>query len=137
MLQGSVKPLLRHIGFVGIVSCAALLGPGAAQAGNMPAHVDSTQPNAEPLYPDSARAADEQGTVLIDVLVRSSGRPTKFHVAQSSGYGDLDAAAVQTVLNWRYVPAMRDGNTVSDWTTVKVVYQLPKTAAETPAPSAQ
>jgi protein TonB len=136
MMQ-STKPMLRHLGVVGTVCCAALLGSVAAQAADTPAHVDSTQPNAQPIYPDSSRAAGEQGTVLIDVLVRSSGRASQFRVAQSSGFGDLDAAAVQTVLNWRYVPATRDGDTVSDWTTVKVVYQLPKTASENPAPSAQ
>jgi protein TonB len=136
MMMQSAKRM-RHFGLVGIVCCAALLGFGAARAADTPAHVDSTQPNAQPIYPDSSRAAGEQGTVLIDVLVRSSGRASQFRVAQSSGYGDLDAAALQTVLNWRYVPATRDGDTVSDWTTVKVVYQLPKTASEATAPSSQ
>jgi TonB family protein len=134
MMHGKVPPALRSLGFVGFVCCAAVMGPVAAQAGDMPARVDSTQPNAEPFYPDSARAAGEAGTVLIDVLVKSTGRPAQYRVAQSSGYGDLDAAAVQTVLNWRYLPATHDGDTVSDWTTVKIVYQLPQTADGTSAP---
>jgi protein TonB len=96
--------------------------------------VDSAQANAEPFYPDSARAAGEAGTVLVDVLIKSTGRPSEYRVTQSSGYGDLDAAAVQSVLNWRYLPAMRDGDTVSDWTTVKVVYQLPQTADKIATP---
>jgi periplasmic protein TonB len=135
MTREMLKPLLRPFGFVGIVCCAAMLGSGAAMAGATPAHVDSSQPNEEPIYPDSARAAGEQGTILIDILVHASGRPGQYRVAQSSGYGDLDAAAVQTVLNWKYVPATRDGDAVSDWATVKVVYELPKTAAETPPPA--
>jgi len=137
MTREMLAPLLRPLGFVGIICCAAALGSGAALAGTTPAHVDSSQPNEKPVYPDSARAAGEQGTILIDVLVHASGRPGQFRVAQSSGYGDLDAAAVQTVLNWKYVPATRDGDPVSDWATVKVVYELPHTASETQTPPAQ
>ena len=118
--------MLRTFGFFGFVCCAAMLGPEAALAADTAAHVDSTKPNSEPFYPDSARAAGEQGTVLVDVLVRSSGHPSKFRVSQSSGYGDLDEAAVESVLNWHFVPATRDGDTVTDWATVKIVYQLPQ-----------
>lgn len=132
MMHRNVAPMLRTFGLVGFACCAALLGSGVAQASDTSARVDPTQANSQPIYPDSARAAGEQGTVLVDVLVRSSGHPSKFRVAQSSGYGDLDAAAVQTVLNWRYVPATHDGDTVTDWTTVKVVYQLPQTPAAAP-----
>ncbi|HEX4157054.1 MAG TPA: energy transducer TonB [Rhizomicrobium sp.] len=134
MMHGKAARVLGSFSLAGLVCCAAMLGTGAARAGDMPPRVDSTQPNAEPVYPDSARAAGEAGTILIDVLVKSTGRAAQYRVAQSSGYGDLDAAAVQTVLNWRYLPATHHGDTVSDWTTVKVVYQLPQTADGTSAP---
>ncbi len=137
MMNGYVAPILRSFGLMGFVCCAAMLGSGAAQAGDMPARVDPAQPNSQPFYPDSAQAAGEQGTVLVDVLVRSSGHPTKYRVAQSSGYGDLDSAAVQTVLNWHYMPAIRDGDDVSDWTTVKIVYQLPQAPRAPSASPAQ
>jgi protein TonB len=88
-------------------------------------HVDLSAPHNQPPYPDSAQTSGEQGVVWVDVFVRPSGRPTKIRVSQSSGFEDLDNAAVQGVLNWRFVPATRGGNAVSDWTTVKIVYQLP------------
>jgi protein TonB len=131
-MYGNLLPVLRSLGFVGLVCCAATSGSGVAVAADTAAHVDSTKPNAQPFYPDTARAAGEQGTVLLDVEVRPSGHPTKFRVAQSSGYGDLDTAAVQTVLNWRFVPATRDGDAVTDWTTVRVVYELPQPSAPVP-----
>ena len=137
MMQKHATPRMCSFAFVGTALCAVMLGSSPALAGDTPAHVDSTQENAQPIYPDSARAAGEQGTILVDVLVHSNGRPGQYRVAQSSGYGDLDSAAVQTVLNWKYVPATRDGDSVSDWTTVKVVYELPKTASETQTPPAQ
>ncbi len=135
MMQGNRARMFRSFGIAGLICCAAALSPAAAMAGYTAAHVDSTQANSEPVYPDSARAAGEEGAILVDVLVHSSGRPGSYRVSQSSGYGDLDAAAVQTVLNWKYVPAMRDGDAVTDWATVRIVYKLPQTAEQSPAPS--
>ena len=69
--------------------------------------------------------------MLVDVYVHPNGRASKVKVSRSSGFEDLDNAAVEGVLNWRYLPAIRDGETVSDWTTVKIVFQLP----QAPTPS--
>lgn len=103
-------------------------------SGDTPARVDSSFPNPQPPYPESAQLSGEAGIVLVDVYVRSSGRPTKVRVARSSGFNDLDTAAVQGVLNWHFVPATRDGDTISDWTTVKIVYDLPAPAPKTSSP---
>lgn len=97
----------------------------AQAAGDQPPRVDRSYNNPQPPYPNSAQRNGEAGTVVLDVYVRSSGRPTKARVIQSSGFEDLDTAAVQGVLNWHFVPAFRDGDTASDWTTVKVVFDLP------------
>jgi periplasmic protein TonB len=114
--------------------CALALGtamaPAKAQdARESAAHVDASQPHAQPPYPDTALASGEQGDVLVGVYVSPSGQIKKFRLAQSSGFNDLDDAAVESVLGWRFVPAIRDGNPVSDWTTVKVVFQMPQPAA--------
>jgi protein TonB len=92
-----------------------------------------TQPQPQE-YPDAAQLNGEEGTVLVDVYVRPNGRAGKVRVAQSSGFNDLDNAAVESVLNWRFVPATRDGDLVSDWSAVKIVYQLPRPAPPQPPP---
>ena len=56
--------------------------------------------------------------------------PRKVNISKSSGFEDLDKAAIQGVLNWRYIPAIKDGDTVSDWTTVKVEFALPRLPAQ-------
>ncbi|MGH6889484.1 MAG: energy transducer TonB [Rhizomicrobium sp.] len=91
-----------------------------------PPHVDLSRPHPQPPYPDSALAGREQGTVLVDLYVWPDGRVAKYRVAQSSGFGDLDDAAVEGLLNWHFIPAVRDGDSVSDWTAVKIVFQLPQ-----------
>ncbi|HWE06960.1 MAG TPA: energy transducer TonB [Rhizomicrobium sp.] len=100
----------------------------SASASESPPSVDISRPHPQPPYPDSAQLNGEQGTVMVDVFVHPNGRAAKFKVSRSSGFTDLDNAAVEGVLNWRYLPAIRDGETVSDWTTVKIVFQLPPAA---------
>ena len=117
----------------GAAASIAIMGAGAAFGASTAPHVDLTQPHTQ-VYPESAQASGEQGTVLVQVYVGPNGRVAKYNVAQSSGFGDLDNAALESVLNWRFVPAMRDGDPVSDWTVVKVVYELPQAPAQPSSP---
>lgn len=106
--------------------CACVLAGQPAGAAESTARVDQSQPNPQPPYPDSAQLNGEEGTVLVGVLVRPTGRASNFRVEQSSGFEDLDTAAVQGAMNWHYVPAERNGDRVSDWTTIKIVFHLPR-----------
>jgi TonB family protein len=94
--------------------------------------VDTSKPHNQPPYPDAAQVNGEQGAVELAVLVRPSGKIGNVRVAKSSGFPDLDNAAVEGVLGWRYIPPL-DGD--STWTTVRIVYQLPKPPAAAPAPA--
>jgi len=104
---------------IGLLGATSLLAAGTTS----PARVDPSQP-APVIYPTDAQTIGEQGNVVINVHITSAGRPSDVKLARSSGYRDLDTAALQTVLNWHYLPAVRDGDTVSDWTQVNVVYKL-------------
>jgi protein TonB len=50
-------------------------------------------------YPPESRAAGEQGTVILRLIVDGSGRPTSVGIAKSSGHPRLDRAAVEA--GWR------------------------------------
>lgn len=57
----------------------------------------------DPTYPASARAAKQQGTVRLLVIVEASGIPSAVEVTTSSGSGALDSAARDTVSRrWRW-----------------------------------
>jgi TonB family protein len=60
-----------------------------------------------PVYPETARAAHETGSVLIKVLVQANGLPKQFILFKSSGHKDLDAAVLAAAKASTYVPAMR------------------------------
>ncbi len=112
-----------------IVIAAMAASAVAAQAQDMAPKVDTSKPTPV-VYPMTAQRAGEEGTVVVNVFVTQSGKPQRFNVAKSSGYPDLDNAAVATALTWKYVPAFRDGDSVADWAAVQVVYKLPKRAMD-------
>jgi len=108
-----------------LILAIVLLGATPVLAADAtPARVDSSQPTAI-VYPPTAQVAGEQGTVIVDVFVGTNGKVSRYAIAKSSGFDDLDNAALESVMNWHYVPASRDGDTVGDWAQVNVVYKLP------------
>ncbi|MDM0078636.1 energy transducer TonB [Variovorax sp. J2P1-59] len=65
--------------------------------------------NQKPVYPATAKRLGQQGKTIVRVLVDVEGRPSQARVMQSSGYQELDQAAVDAVSGWKYVPGRRKG----------------------------
>jgi TonB family protein len=107
----------------------------ADDANYTPPHVDGAYPHYQPPYPDSAQLNGEQGIVAVDVQVSSSGAIRRVRLNTSSGFNDLDNAAIEGVMGWHFVPAIRNGSTETDWVTEKVVFQLPTAAPAATQPS--
>lgn len=63
----------------------------------------------EPSYPIDSRRRGEQGTVLLRVQVGRDGLPIEVDVERSSGYRQLDRAAREAVLRWRFRPVQVNG----------------------------
>ena len=66
----------------------------------------------QPDYPRDARRRGEQGTVLLRVLVGRDGMPIEISIEHSSGSRQLDRAAREAVLRWRFRPVRINGVTV-------------------------
>lgn len=75
----------------------------------IPAMPDDRFRNRPPPYPSDAAARRETGTVLVIIHVAANGYATGVDVAESSGFGSLDRAAVNAVRKWRFQPAMKEG----------------------------
>ncbi|MGY3265139.1 energy transducer TonB [Lysobacter sp. HA35] len=81
--------------------------------------------NPAPAYPSSSLRAQEQGTVMLEVLVDVDGKPIEVKIARSSGSRALDLAARRAVLSsWTFRPAMRDGHAVQAIGMVPVEFHL-------------
>lgn len=77
-----------------------------------------------PRYPESARRAGIGGTALLKFLVQADGSVANVTIEQSSGYADLDYAAVQAIRRWRFEPARKDHRAVAAWAVLPVEFRL-------------
>jgi TonB family protein len=75
-----------------------------------------------PEYPEVARQARIQGTVVLDAIVNPEGAVTQLKVV--SGPDLLSKAATNAVRWWRYEPYLLDGQPVTVETTIVVSFQL-------------
>ncbi len=113
-------------GFAAVCLVGAFAMSAQAQnSGYSSPHVDTSGVNMQPAYPSTALANSEQGTVAVEVVVDEHGKASHPKLAKSSGFDDLDNAAISAVLNWKFIPAMRGGAPESDRLTVAVNFQLP------------
>lgn len=78
----------------------------------------------QPIYPESAKAAGAQGTVLLHAVVGMDGRPLQLQVLNSQVNPDLARAAVEGVSQWRYQPTLLNGEPVEIDTTITVNFKL-------------
>jgi protein TonB len=99
----------------------------ACLAANAHAAVDTTDPSvidAPIQYPSSAVSALEEGTVMVAAEVGTSGRVVGVKVDKSSGYPDLDAAALHSISDWSFRPGTKEGKPTAQWIRVPVRFQL-------------
>jgi len=77
----------------------------------------------DPEYSEEARKAKYQGTVILGLIVDSSGRPRGLKVEHGLGMG-LDEKALEAVRNWKFEPAEKDGKPVAVAISVEVQFRL-------------
>lgn len=79
---------------------------------------------AQPVYPESAKSAGVQGTVILHAVIGTDGKPLSLRVMNSQIDPDLAKSAVEAVSQWRYKPTLLNGEPVEIDTTIEVVYSL-------------
>ena len=64
------------------------------------------------------------GTVILLVLVGVDGSPKDITVDKSSGYRELDRAALEAVRTWRFNPEVKNGKKVEGYARIPVNFNL-------------
>ena len=81
--------------------------------------------NPSPQYPYLSKQRREEGTVVLKVLVNSSGNAATVVIERSSGYSRLDDAAVDVVQKrWRFVPAKQGDEAIAAWVLIPMIFKL-------------
>ena len=78
--------------------------------------------DVRPVYPDVARAARVQGTVVLEAVLDRAGRVSQVRVLKSVAL--LDPAALAAVRQWQYTPSTLHGVPVEVLMTITVTFTL-------------
>ena len=79
--------------------------------------------SVEAKFSDQARREGKSGVVVISLVVSEDGMPTQVHVVRGVGMG-LDEQAVAAVNQYRFKPAMKDGQPVAAQISAAVSFNL-------------
>lgn len=128
----------RRVGFVAV---AAVIAAGVyfasgrtpvqaathGAANSTPRTVDIAYKNRNPpKYPAEAIKKGQQGEVLLDVTVDTSGDVTKVAVDPSMTTAPevLQTAALQAAANWKFAPGIKDGHPLGGVVKIPVTFSL-------------
>ena len=114
-------PVTNAIVAVQAVQPTVVAAPPAISA---PASVGTAHACGLKYYPALSVRLQEQGTTTIGFFIETDGSISGIHVETGSGYQRLDDAAIPCATNWRYKPAMQNGQPVRvPWKT-SIKWQL-------------
>ncbi len=77
-----------------------------------------------PEYPKASRQRGEEGDVVLVLSINAQGHVDSASVAESSGYQELDAAAVRAANKARFSPAKRGRTAVASEARVTITFRL-------------
>jgi len=79
----------------------------------------------KPEYPRRSERLGEEGTVQLALLIGVDGRVAQAKVEKSSGFKDLDNAALTALSLCKFKPATVDGKPEEAWAKLAYIWQIP------------
>ena len=106
---------------VGLVLALSLFA-GMAGAAEVPASFDPSKCKAE--YPKASLMNEEQGTVTMSFLGAADGSVVESKLEKTSGFKNLDKAALKSLSACKFKPGTKDGAAAQTWTKVDYAWKL-------------
>ncbi len=106
--------------FLGVM--VAMLVSGLTHAGEVPAVFEPAKCKAE--YPKASLMNEEQGTVSMSFLVNPDGTVAESKLEKTSGFKNLDKAALKSISACKFKPGTKDGAPAQTWTKVDYAWKL-------------
>lgn len=104
------------------VVLAVLAVSGAAIGAEVPATFDASKCKAD--YPKASLMNEEQGTVSMSFLVNADGSVAESKLDKTSGFKNLDKAALKSIAGCKFKPGTKDGAPAQTWTKVDYAWKL-------------
>ena len=80
--------------------------------------------NPHPEYPLIARKKGWQGKLLLNVLVGKNGEVIDINIVKTSGFEILDKTSIETVKDWKFIPARIGKKRIEDNLNIPVSFKL-------------
>jgi len=77
-----------------------------------------------PKYPATALRNNDSGNVTLNVQLDAKGHPDRIRVEKSSGSRELDRAAREAVMQWKFSPKIENGAPVASELLIPVEFKL-------------
>ncbi len=87
-------------------------------------HLPSPVKEVTPIYPDIAREAGIEGTVVVRAMVGRDGRVTDAVVLQKFSVPMLNEAALTAARQWVFTPGLAGGQPVACWVSIPFRFRL-------------
>ncbi len=111
-----------------LLTCFHCLASPASATNGKDADVESAAildtNQCRPVYPRTSAQRGEQGTVKMQFTVGANGKLAGSAIIKSSGYRELDQAALNALIHCRFKPAYRDGRPVQAAFVMEYLWQL-------------
>ncbi|MGA7525093.1 MAG: M56 family metallopeptidase [Acidobacteriaceae bacterium] len=121
---GSALALRMHVNSAAVAAGEAPAQPRGPIAVKSSIMAGQRISGSMPVYPEEAKKARIQGTVLLDAIIGKDGSVKEVTVA--SGPKELRQSSLDAVHDWKYKPFLLNGDPVDVKTTIHVRYSLRK-----------
>ena len=91
-------------------------------AAEVPASLDAKNCKAD--YPKASLMNEEQGEVKMSFLVGADGNVVESKLDKSSGFKNLDKAAIKALSGCKFKPGTKDGAVAQTWARVDYSWKL-------------
>lgn len=122
-----MRNLLSHtlVAALVIVASAALTAQRVYKSDEPGVTLPKPTKQVKAAYPPEARAQQIEGTVVLDVVVRSDGKVGEVSVVTSIDpvYG-IDEAAVKAMKQWEFEPGTKDGKPAVVRVQIRMSFKL-------------
>lgn len=109
--------------YLSVIATLVLSGSaGMATAGEVPAAFDASKCKVE--YPKASLMNEEQGTTSMSFLVNADGSVADSKLDKSSGFKNLDKAAIKGISACKFKPGTKDGAPAQTWTKIDYAWKL-------------
>ena len=94
----------------------------AVVAAEVPASFDPKNCKAD--YPKASLMNEEQGTTSMSFLIAPDGSVVESKLEKTSGFKNLDKAAIKSLSACKFKPGTKDGSPAQTWTKVDYAWKL-------------